>query len=129
MKLINSKFAFVAVSVIVVSIFIYNYTFYDNTSISAYSCYYYKNELDCENNISFGDLLTLAELQPFVEVPEVGYDITNPLIFFNKINERGCTIYAQSLDFVFVNCIEVHNTTYTVDPSLINLLLSLNRII
>ena len=38
-------------------------------------------ELDCENNISFGDLIILAKDQELVEIPAGGYDITNPTIF------------------------------------------------
>jgi len=86
-------------------------------------------EYYCDNNISFGDLLVLAEAQDLVEVPDEGYDITNPTIFFQKLSERNCTIFVIQLGGIFVNGIDVNGIIYTVDPSLIELLLRLNNII
>jgi hypothetical protein len=122
------KFSFVVVSIIVVGILIYS--FYDHSFIFTTVYSDVNLESGCENDISLGDLLTLADSQYLVEVPNEAYDITSPTIFFQKIQERNCRIFVLQLKgSVFVNCIEVKKTIYTVDPSIINLLLRLNKII
>ena len=124
----NIKFILLVVSIIIINILIY--TIYSNLDIDIINmciCKHNPNSVS-ENNISFGDLLNLADAQKYVQVPFYGYDLTNPIVFFSKINQRNCVIYAQPVDGVFVNCIEVHNTIYTVHPDLIKLLLHLNNI-
>jgi hypothetical protein len=89
--LLKNKFIFTVVSIIILNILIY--TLYINIDVDINMCICYANHDSVdESNISFGDLLNLANDQQFVEVPSYGYDITNSLIFFSKIKKKKETV-------------------------------------
>jgi hypothetical protein len=112
------KFTFVAVSVIVVGIFIYS--FHDIIFTTVY------NDHEFEKSLPeiVSELQAIRELQPQVGVPNGGYDfgLDFYLFFLDLFKEKSSHLNVLSVDGVYVNCIITNNVLHTVHPELIALL-------
>jgi ribose/xylose/arabinose/galactoside ABC-type transport system permease subunit len=69
-------------------------------------------------------LSNLEYLQYLVGVPQNGYDINNPNLFFEMLLQSQ-DLSVELVDEVYLNVINVNNVIYTVHPDLIQFLLNL----
>jgi|ERR1700733_2194046 len=73
-------------------------------------------------------LIELSRIQPFLGVPNNGYDITDSVLFNYMICSQSGYISVTNLNGVFVNIIIIGNEFYTVHPSLLHFIFYWNKI-